>query len=205
MTGPIELKKSFFVLDHKFSEHCPKDSSVISVFCQAGWRLEERIEDASFVVFTGGADVSPSLYFEENTHSHTNPNRDKVETRVYNDQLLTGKGMIGICRGGQLLNVMNGGKMRQHINGHIGCKQMVYSPLAKDTMQFFEVLEDHHQEILPDPKGEVFLRAVKDDVVEGVWYAETNSFCFQPHPEWYHQETQDVFFEYLSKYFPSIK
>ena len=77
-------------------------------------------EKIGLISFTGGEDVSPSLYGESNSHSFCNPARDDYETRIFKEALKHKIPMAGICRGSQFLNVMCGGRMIQHITGHAG-------------------------------------------------------------------------------------
>src|SRR5574344_1685246 len=75
---------------------------------------------ADIVFFTGGEDVSPSLYGEK-AHRTTfaNKKRDIVEMEVFN--LIKDNSDIlklGVCRGSQFLTVMNGAKLVQNVNNH---------------------------------------------------------------------------------------
>ena len=83
----------------------------------ANWMEGEIVEDidkADLVVFTGGEDVSPSLYNEnKNPHTYCNMERDKFEMDFFYSAKNRGIPMVGICRGSQFLCVMNGGKLVQ--------------------------------------------------------------------------------------------
>ena len=71
------------------------------------------------VQFTGGEDVSPYLYkAEPHTYTQFNPRRDAWEIEQFERAQQEGCVMAGICRGSQFLNVMCGGTLHQHINGH---------------------------------------------------------------------------------------
>lgn len=154
---------------------------------------DEMLRDISFAVFTGGADVSPSLYGEENVASYCNPARDELEVARW--KLLTEYNvpMVGICRGGQFLNVMNGGKLIQDVSGHSMGYQPVFSPDG-DSLGLMH--EDHHQAIVPTESSEVIALA-SDGVVEACFYHETKTLCFQPHPEWGDADTEAYFFKLL--------
>lgn len=82
------------------------------------WMQGERtheMKEADLVVFTGGEDVDPSLY-NKRAHVTTSSNRfrDNVEVKAFREAKALGKPMLGICRGAQLLCVMNGGILVQH-------------------------------------------------------------------------------------------
>lgn len=63
------------------------------------YELVSRLEDAQYVLFTGGEDVTPSLY-GENTHPSTynNLERDIKEKEIF-DKMVSSQIAIGICRG----------------------------------------------------------------------------------------------------------
>ena len=65
-------------------------------------------------VFTGGSDITPSLYGEEN-HGSISPDteRDMFEFSLMKEALPKNKPMLGICRGCQLMNVVLGGTISQ--------------------------------------------------------------------------------------------
>jgi putative glutamine amidotransferase len=68
-------------------------------------------------LFTGGGDVSPSRYGEETLQccGEISPLRDAMELDLLNAILPTGKPILGVCRGIQLLNVGLGGTLYQDI------------------------------------------------------------------------------------------
>lgn len=78
------------------------------------YALARRIQDASLVLFTGGADVSPYLY-NKSPHPSTdfNTNRDEYETEQFEKARKLETPMLGICRGQQFLCVMAGGILVQ--------------------------------------------------------------------------------------------
>lgn len=188
------------------------------MFANAGFEEAKTLQEADLVQFTGGEDVSPHLY-NENRHprSYSNPRRDDREVELFVKCVEMKIPMAGICRGGQFLNVMNGGKMFQHVDMHTA------SHIAYDHINGREILvsSTHHQMMRPSHKGSVFLTAnlggfkemmgdnsiielpkYSNEVdVEGVYYAETRSVCFQPHPEFagfkkladYYIEVLDLF------------
>lgn len=64
----------------------------------------------------GGEDIDPSRFGQENTASHgMDLARDEAEFALAKLYLASGKPILGICRGHQLLNVVLGGTLLQDI------------------------------------------------------------------------------------------
>lgn len=213
---PEKIKKKVFVVGEDFL--------IEKMFKDRGWDTTKDVFKADLFCFTGGPDVSPELYGQENVHSFVSKGRDDVEKRLY-DRLLNSKApMVGICRGGQFLNVMNGGTMWQHVDGHAlhGLHKMYIVDGDEETSveecPEMYVTSTHHQMMRPDIDGEVIAVAMEssskeDDQgvvkkgdktfnevdIEIVYYPETSSLCFQPHPEYAYcpRACTDYFFELL--------
>jgi putative glutamine amidotransferase len=83
---------------------------------------EDRVPEDFFeiidgLLLTGGADVAPSLYGQEPVPElgEVVPERDIFELMITREFIKTGKPLLGICRGLQLLNVALGGSLYQDI------------------------------------------------------------------------------------------
>ena len=191
--------------------HGPGAFDYMKMFVKGGFGTTPDIDKASIICWTGGADVSPALYGEENrldVHgrrlSYVDLDRDDKDSIVFGYGLAQKSLLVGICRGGQLLNVMNDGRMWQDVDGHAG----VGGPNLLDvtTGEVVKVTSTHHQMMRPHADGNVLAIARESsyklaspdewhvevdaeinpgllDDVEAVWYSETRSLCFQPHPE----------------------
>lgn len=188
------------------------------------------VEDADVVLFTGGEDVNPELYGEK-ALERTNFNRlrDEKEKAIYHIALERGIPMVGICRGGQFLNVMNKGQMWQHVTNH--CVKS--HPMKIEVPPFNEngksrvidVTSTHHQMMIPTDEAIIIGTACEayekqkpgyaatgtprweDPDIEVVFYDDTNCLCFQPHPEFTSAppECVDFFEECLENWiFPRI-
>lgn len=173
------------------------------MFTERGWELVDSVGEADLVQFTGGADVSPKLYGEENVRSYTDPDRDMLDLSYFREALALKTPMAGICRGGQFLNVMSGGKMVQDVVGHANGKlhlahNLVYNA---DFDGGVHVTSTHHQMMVPGMQGIVLLTSeiVGDADTEAVWYQHTKALCFQPHPEFDEAKgkCRDLYFWYL--------
>ena len=171
---------------------------------------------ADLVVFTGGEDVSPSFYGQGIGHkTQSNITRDREEAKIFNvckEMMLP---MVGICRGGQFLNVMNKGKMLQHVEGH-GKAHMVQDIFD----DWYLCSSTHHQMMVRHPSGlqvawanegcykSAFIDGEYKEVdeitdTEVIFYKDTESLCFQPHPEFPAQEYENMrekFFFYIEEF-----
>lgn len=176
------------------------------MFKQAGFELSSSMQEAGLLCFTGGADVSPELYGEENVSSYCSPERDKYEEQVFDWAYAHDVPMVGICRGGQFLNVMNGGKMWQDVDNH--AISGTHKAMCKHWGEIM-VSSTHHQMMRPGDAGEVLVSAdlssyrLNDEGcwhvaydewvgldVEVVYYKDTKSLCYQPHPEIVNEDHQ---------------
>jgi hypothetical protein len=205
------------------------NQSYVKMFTSAGWEVvgednavaDDTLSDIfkvepDLVLFTGGADVSPELYKEE-VHPRTGhfPKRDEVEGLIYLGCYGADLKMAGICRGGQFLNVMNGGGMYQDIDNHT----REHIALILETGRFIPVSSTHHQMMIPGDGsvvkalahestrkewmegGDVITNTDEAMDVEVVLYPESGCLCFQPHPEMFSQghPCTDYFFELIEE------
>jgi len=190
------------------------------MFQMYGWQVVEDIHEADLIQFTGGADVSPEYYGEEK-HPATGCNlqQDRREADLHMIAYELGIPQAGICRGGQFLNVINGGRMYQHVNRHgIGGTHAATDVRSGKEVR---VSSTHHQMMRPHEEAEVLTIAHRstfkehmlgktirkvdgtlENDVEAVLYDFTKCLCFQPHPEFVahsedYRECADYYFECL--------
>jgi putative glutamine amidotransferase len=79
--------------------------------------VDEILDALHGIMFSGGADIDPKLYGADR-HPETSgvrPDRDRSETELMKGALDRGIPMLAICRGMQLLNVVRGGDLEQHL------------------------------------------------------------------------------------------
>lgn len=178
-----------------------------ALFTRLGFELVKTVDEADLVCFTGGEDVTPKLYgAAKHIYTGNNPNRDAFEETIFHRCKEEGVPMVGICRGGQFLNVMNGGAMYQHVEEHT--RSHFITDLETGEQVF--VSSTHHQMMKPSEKGllvassdlagsrewyegEVFHKDISNQDIEVVYYKDTNSLCFQPHPEFLDDAYEGMF------------
>ena len=201
------------------------DTDVALVMERAGMELTS-FNEAELVVFTGGADVSPEYYGEKRIPGVAcNPSRDTVEKAQFITARDAGKAFIGICRGAQLLHVLHGHKLWQDVNFHAlgGAPHTTYDLVSGDVVM---TTSCHHQMMrvddVNDPKNDfkvvaisdrsthrraqdVTFRVAKDQIafrndIEVLWYPETNSLCYQGHPEFGNDKCRNYFYRLMKRY-----
>lgn len=188
------------------------DTQVASIFFKQGFEImtgDNALEKSDIVVFIGGADINPELYNQKINPAarvHPSANADKRDLEAWAlckpEQL-----KLGICRGGQLMNVLNGGSMIQHVSGHGSGPHKVY-----DTVWNKEVVVSscHHQMMIPTDEAHIFAYSegignsalgehgpvsIPEQEPEVLWYEKTKSLCYQGHPEWTPKEGAQYFFD----------
>jgi gamma-glutamyl-gamma-aminobutyrate hydrolase PuuD len=158
-----------------------------------------NLDKAEVIVFNGGEDIGTSIYGEKpiaNSIPLEASPRDQYEMGIFEKYKDPSILKVGICRGSQLLNCLNGGTLWQDVNNHGSSHDIVLIP-GGETIR---VTSTHHQMMRPGPTGQVLGVAVrstrkhadgadvtgpdKDQDVEIVWYADTSTLCIQGHPEY---------------------
>jgi gamma-glutamyl-gamma-aminobutyrate hydrolase PuuD len=82
----------------------------------SGCRLIDNPDDADTLLFTGGSDISSSIYgHEQFSCTYTNRLRDEEEVGLFNE-FVGKKSMVGVCRGHQLLSALCGAKIIQDMS-----------------------------------------------------------------------------------------
>ena len=133
--------------------------------------------------------------------------------------------LLGICRGNQLLTILSGGKLIQHVEGHCRDHSMVLNNGLK-----YNITSSHHQMLYPFDLNEkdyelvayseyfqsnTYLNGVNEEIElpknflepEIVYYKNTNALCIQGHPEWSHCEkrTSTMCLNLIDKYLKEFK
>ena len=175
--------------------------------------IDEQLNAVDLVVFTGGSDVSPGLYgHEHHPTTYNDVYRDQMEAQVFEKCIIHNIPMVGICRGGQFLNVMSGGEMYQDVGRH-GMPHEITDLVTGETVY---VSSTHHQMMKPSPEGllvasshigayrewwdgQIFARGQSEQDFEVVFYPRTRALCFQPHPEFFTAE-----YEGMRRYFAEL-
>lgn len=162
-------------------------------------------------LFTGGHDMHPSYYGEENLYC--NPpatERDLMEMAFLKVMEQTDKPVFGICRGIQTLNVYFGGTLYQDV---VSCgatqrDHRMEKPYERTEHKAFleedgplyamfgekEILVNsvHHQAVKAIAPGFRCMARSEDGLVEGIYRPDKPFFmAVQWHPEWMYEFDQN--------------
>jgi len=148
---------------------------------------DELLDLVDGLILAGGSDIDPGSYGARPhpTTTRTRPERDRFEIALGTRALERDIPVLGICRGMQMLNVIQGGTLQQHIPEAIGNDDHRHTPGAfSDHDVLLEpgslaervvgaertaVSSGHHQGV--DELGEGLVasgRADGDDLVEAI-------------------------------------
>jgi len=182
---------------------------------------EQYLDVIDGLVITGGAfDIPPSMYGDTSQHETVvlKEKRTQFEFAITRGAVARNIPILGICGGEQLLNVVLGGTLIQHIPDSIVDALAHEQPnprhevghsvrIAQGTLlqrivqrEEIQVNSAHHQAVRAVGDGVVVNAVAPDGVIEGIEYP-AHPFCVgvQWHPE-YHVTTADthIFEAFLS-------
>jgi putative glutamine amidotransferase len=77
----------------------------------------DLVDTLDGLLLTGGSDIDPSLYGQQPAPETAGvlPHRDRAELTLLRAAVAAGLPVLGVCRGMQLLNVLLGGTLIQHL------------------------------------------------------------------------------------------
>ena len=171
------------------------------------------------LVVTGGAfDVDPAMFGAETRHKTvtTKPNRTGFELALTKAMIQRKKPILGICAGEQLLNVILGGTLIQHIEDEVTDSLLHEQPNPRNTpghavkvtpgsllhkisgADEIKVNSAHHQAVKSVGPGVVVNAVASDGVIEGIEDPRL-PFCLgvQWHPEFRIGDTDKNLFRAL--------
>ncbi len=157
----------------------------------SSFRSIEALPPAQGLVVTAGVDIDPALYGQARSErvAEVDPERDRVEGALTRHALDANLPLFAICRGFQLLNVVLGGDLVQHLEQRephrarrgedgvsiaSGWHEVAVRPrslLAAATgAEYLQVNSRHHQAVVPGGLGSDVLATgmAPDGVVEAI-------------------------------------
>ncbi|MBO0603103.1 gamma-glutamyl-gamma-aminobutyrate hydrolase family protein [Sporosarcina sp. E16_3] len=167
--------------------------------------VDQLVEMLDGLLLSGGNDINPMLFNEE-PHAHlgeVSPSRDSSELELARQMLKTGKPILGICRGLQVLNVavggtlyqdlhkQNDGPILQHIQKAPNTHSSHYVQVEKGSLlesiagsERIQVNSYHHQSLKDVPSFFKVTGVASDGIVEAIESTDEQFvFGVQWHPE----------------------
>lgn len=153
--------------------------------------------DCAGLLLAGGGDINPSFYGERRTCSYNiDIRRDQDEIKLIRLFLVTGRPILGICRGIQILNVALRGTILQNVEN---TQMHQYSEKTGDKVhkissseqsflrklygEEFFVNSAHHQAVGKLSDALAVSAVSEDGVIEAVENKEKKVYAVQFHPE----------------------
>lgn len=150
--------------------------------------IREQIINIDALILSGGQDINPLLWNEEphNKLGTIMPKRDTFDSKLFKIALELKKPVLGICRGEQIINVVEGGSLYQDIslieNSYVKHNQQCLPSVATHTAQIkegtklYEILNEkevhvnsfHHLGVKKVAPGYIVSATAKDGVVEAI-------------------------------------
>ena len=163
--------------------------------------VADVVEHLDAVVLSGGADVDPALYGVDASADlgEVEPERDEWESALFRAARARHLPVLAICRGFQLVNVLHGGTLVQHValrggQGHPqwdvdgrrtthGLSVVAGTLTASVVGDLVRVNSLHHQTV-ERVGADLIISAYADDgVVEGLETVDGEVLAVQWHPE----------------------
>ena len=174
----------------------PEAAEACDAAALAAYLPEPMAERCDGLILSGGGDVDPGRYGEENAACFgVDRERDEAEFRLIRAYLEAGKPILGICRGHQVLNVFFGGTLIQHLpaaEAHVPDKN---GDRAHETRsepgsflsalygERFSVNSAHHQGIGRIAPELTPVQWTEDGVIEACAHRTLPVYSVQWHPE----------------------
>ena len=180
------------------------------------------IDIADGLLIPGGQDVSPNLYQEEPVPQVTIHKKqfDLFEFDLIKTAFSSGKPILGICRGVQLINVAFGGSLYQDIPSQVhspichvqstvvsaeGTHSITITPntILHQTINTSKILVNsfHHQSIKDVAANFIVSARAPDGIIEGIESTNGQIIGLQWHPEKMDDTTlfDSLFFNFIQK------
>lgn len=176
--------------------------------------LHQLAQSCDGLLFTGGHDISPTLYGVQSTElcGEILPDRDAMEAGLLKEALALDKPILGICRGMQLINAVLGGTLIQDIpkqfpseishrqpapynapSHSVSVTGALAACLETDTIM---VNSCHHQGIEKLSPALESMAAAPDGLIEAVCMpGKRFLWAFQWHPEMLQDENSNKIFQ----------
>jgi putative glutamine amidotransferase len=163
----------------------------------------EDLAEVSGMIFTGGSDISPALYKQNNLQSYPELERDAIEVPLYKKLRECGKKILGVCRGHQLVNALEGGVLTQDLY-HPSIHGIIWGEPDSAISNVFpwQVNSMHHQGYFLDQMAPSLSPLAVEPItrlVEATQSKDKQVITVQFHPEFMGSVSKD-FFSFISNW-----
>lgn len=166
--------------------------------------VDDVLDVVDGLILSGGADVDPAHYGEAPSPDLgvTEPDRDEWEIALYQGARKRGIPVLGICRGFQIINVIEGGSLNQHVELESGAGHPQWDVDGHATTHTVEVIGGevtskvlsgtvpvnslHHQTVKELASSLIATARAEDGVIEGFESTDGSVLGVQWHPELLH-------------------
>lgn len=172
-------------------------------------KIDEVLSLCDGFLITGGADVDPVHFNEQNIGLSKNcdADLDEIDKAVTLHAIKYKKPLLGICRGIQSINVFTGGSLHQDIgNTHSNVKNDHF--ITTFTNQVIDFKKEtincnsYHHQAIKDLAPDFQIIAKKDDIIEAIVHKELPIIGIQWHPEVIPSTTESkIIFDCFKKLF----
>ena len=150
-----------------------------------GSNVEEAVSNVDAVIFPGGEDISPSLYFKQEDWHGIESEKDYNAERDVSDYLLMSYCLdmdipvFGICRGGQMLGVVSGAEVIQDIPTYFEELGIEYNYVHRNEVTTPDAVRDFASHAIKISKDSILYDIIGKTKLAG---------C----PSWHHQSLKSV-------------
>jgi putative glutamine amidotransferase len=204
----ILISKEYKPQIRSWLEEIDDDIEFINMYAVGADSIQYFLEKSSGILISGGPDVNPALYGMEEAIERCEEidyRRDTLEFRMIRYAIANDIPLLCICRGHQILNVVNGGTLIPDIPTdfdtlviHRGGSSRHWVSLIEGTMLYdiCQVSGDtvnsyHHQAVDEVALGFRHTSFARDSLIESIELSDTSGYGFILGIQW-HPEAMDI-------------
>lgn len=184
VTEAVNYKEKRNSIAYEYIEFFEKLGYVIILVPNNTNHIEKYFDvKIDLVVLSGGNNVNPKLYENNDILSDVYDERDNIEKRLVSLAINKTIPILGICRGFHFLNIYFNGKLSHNIQNHVNKNHILKS--NNDIINNKETNSFHNQAIYIDELSKEFevLAITEDNIVESFVNHNCTILGLQWHPE----------------------
>ena len=148
--------------------------------------VEKYFDDKiDLVVFSGGNNVDPNLYYGNTNLDEVYTERDRIEKKMFSIANMQNIKILAICRGFHAINVFLGGTISHSVKGHVNKRHKL---ISNQRYLHNQITNSFHNQGIMDHDlynhNEVITLATSEDgLIEAATNQKKNILGIQWHPE----------------------